>query len=56
LVSTLPVALLPAVPLLVPPASTAVALSATAVGLSFWPWMVTVTWVVEVPPAVSFSV
>ena len=34
LVRTLPVGLVPAVPLAVPPASTAVAVSATAIGLS----------------------
>ena len=53
-VRTLPDGLMPAVPLLVPPGlASAVALSATGGGLSFWPWMVTVTWVVDLPPAAS---
>ena len=53
LVNTLPVALLPDVPLATPPASVALAVSTTATGLSFWPWIVIVTWVVELSPAAS---
>jgi hypothetical protein len=41
-VSTLPVGLVPAAPLDVPPASTAIAVSTTAVGVSLAPWIVTV--------------
>ena len=56
LVKTLPVGFVPAVPLLTPPASTAVAVSKTATGASFAPWMVTVICVVLVAPAVSVIV
>ena len=48
-VSTLPLGLVPAVPLLTPPASTAVALSETAIGASLTAVMLTVT----LPVAVS---
>ncbi|MNO01657.1 hypothetical protein D3C81_2218650 [compost metagenome] len=49
--STLPVALLPRVLLLTPPASTAVPLSATATGVSLRPWMLMVrVWALTRPP------
>src|SRR5260221_14565576 len=49
--STLPVALLPGVPLAVPPASVASPVSATATGASSAPWMVIVSVVEEVSRA-----
>ena len=52
----MPVGLVPAVPLAMPPASTAVAVSATATTASLAPWMVTVRVVVLVAPAASTTV
>ncbi len=52
-VNTLPLGLVPAVPLACPPDSTAVSASATATGLSFWPWIVMVKVAVDLAPAVS---
>ncbi|MOA69056.1 hypothetical protein D3C78_1970220 [compost metagenome] len=51
--STLAVGLIPAVPLLVPPASTATMLTRLASGVSLRPWMVMVRVAVLVAPARS---
>ena len=51
LVSTLPLGSVPAVLLAVPPASVALAVSATATGASSAPWMVTVSVDEAVKPA-----
>ena len=55
-VRTLPVGFVPAVPFVVPPASTAVAVSPTAVGASLAPWIVTVICVVLAKPDASIMV
>jgi hypothetical protein len=55
-VSTLPVPLAPGVPLAVPPASVAVAVSGLAVGASLAPFTVTVTCVVASSPPLSCTV
>ena len=47
--STSPVALLPAVPFSVPPASFALPVSSTATGASLLPWIVTVSVAVSLP-------
>jgi hypothetical protein len=51
----LPVALLPGVPFATPPASVAVPVSSTPMGVSFAPWIVTVSVVLALAFALSFT-